>query len=318
MTKKLISILGAIVISLSVAALTFGQQTKTTTTTTITKSVQNPDGTWTVVEYPVGKEVVVDLTPTTTITGATGRATILRSPDGTTVRVNLTGLPSDMAALNLYAVDPTGTTTLLGPLSVMNGVGTFVTTNPLPLNKFMIIASPESNLATFRPDAPVMFRSVVPAGLAIIPLASSGERDGAAVGERVAATTTPVNSAYNVPLLGIPGFRQGTDTKMKVNFPAIGNSRANIFIEPRHDGATSIKLRFHSLKRAPANKRLVLWAVGSDNRFSRLGQVINTGKRNEAQIQTETSLKDFGLFVTIEDANEPQQPSGPIYATIIK
>ena len=318
MTKKLISILGAIVLSLSVAGLAAGQNVKTTTTTTVTKSVQNPDGTWTVVEYPVGKEVIVDLTPGTTLTGATGRATILRNPDGTTVKVNLTGLPSDMAALNLYAVDQTGTTTLLGPLSVENGVGTFVTTNPLSLSKFMIIASPESNLATFTPDAPVVFRSSVPAGLAIIPLASSGDRDGAVVGERVAATTTPVTSAYNVPLLGIPGFRQGTDTKMKVNFPAIGNSRANIFIEPRHDGATQIKVRFHSLKRAPADKRLVLWAVGADNTFARLGQVINTGKRNEAQIQTETSLRDFGLFVTIEDANEPQQPSGPIYATVIK
>jgi hypothetical protein len=318
MTKKLISILGAIILSLSVAGLTFGQQTKTTTTTTVTKQVQNPDGTWTVVEYPVGKEVVVDLTPATTLTGATGRATILRSADGTIVKVNLTGIPADMALLNLYAVDPTGTTTLLGPLTIENGVATFVTTNPLPLNKFMIIASPESDLATFTPDAPVIFRSVVPAGLAVIPLASSGERDGAVVGERVAATTAPVSSAYNVPLLGIPGFRQGTDTKVKVNFPSIGNSRANIFIEPRHDGATSIKLRFHSLKRAPADKRLVLWAVGPDNTFHRLGQVVNTGKRNEAQIQTETSLPDFGLFVTIEDANEPPQPSGPIYATIIK
>jgi len=318
MTKKLISILGALVLSLSVAGLTFGQQTKTTTTTTVTKSVQNPDGTWTVVEYPVGKEVVVDLTPTTTITGATGRATILRNPDGTTVRVNLTGIPADMANLNLYAVDPTGTTTLLGPLSIDNGVGTFVTTNPLPLNKFMIIASPENNLTAFTPQSPVIFRSAVPAGLAIIPLSSHGERDGAAVGERVSATSTPTTSAYNVPLLGIPGFRQGTDTKVRVNFPSIGNSRANIFIEPRHDAATSIKLRFHSLKRAPAGKRLVLWAVGADNTFSRLGQVINTGQRNEAQIQTETSLPDFGLFVTLEDANDPQQPSGPIYATIIK
>jgi len=200
MSKKLVSILGAAILVLSVAALTTGQEVKTTTTTTVQKAVQNPDGTWTVVEYPIGKEVVVDLTPTATLIGATGRATILRSPDGTTVKVNLTGIPADMTVLNLYAVDPTGTTTLLGPLAIENGVGTFATTNPLPLNKFMIIASPEASLATFTPEAPVIFRSAVPTGLAVVPLVKTEDNKIVATGEKV-AVVVPVVKAEDTKIV---------------------------------------------------------------------------------------------------------------------
>ncbi|MDQ6651276.1 MAG: anti-sigma factor, partial [Acidobacteriota bacterium] len=64
-------------------------------------------------------------------------------------------------------------------------------------------------------------------------------------------------------------------------------------------------------------KRIVLWAVAPDGTFTRLGQVVNTRNRNEAQIQTETQLKDFGLLVTLEDKNEVPNPSGPIFATVI-
>src|SRR5688500_7145249 len=305
MSKKLISILGAIILTLSVAGLTFGQQTKTTTTTTVTKSVQNPDGSWTVVEFPVGKEVVVDLTPATTITGATGRATILRNPDGTTVRVNLTGIPADMSLLNLYAVDPTGATTLLGPLTIENGVGTFATVNPLPLNKFMIIASPESNLAAFTPDAPVIFRSAVPTGFAVIPHTTLP------TGERVAATSTSGGtSSYNVPMLNIPAYKRGDDTKLKINFSgALAGARANVFLKPRKDGPTEVRMRFHELKEAPAGSIYTLWAVSPDNKFVKLGQIVNAHGRNEAEIRSETALQDFGLLVTME--NEVSAPVGP-------
>jgi hypothetical protein len=200
MSKKLVSMLGAAILALSVAALTTGQEVKTTTTTTVQKAVQNPDGTWTVVEYPIGKEVVVDLTPAATLKGATGHATILRSPDGTTVKVNLTGIPADMTVLNLYAVDPTGTTTLLGPLAIENGVGTFATTNPLPLNKFMIIASPEASLATFTPEAPVIFRSAVPTGLAVVPLVKTEDNKIVATGEKV-AVVVPVVKAEDTKIV---------------------------------------------------------------------------------------------------------------------
>lgn len=322
MSKKLVSILGAAILALSVAALTAAQEVKTVTTTTATKVVQNADGTWTVVEYPVGKEVIVDLTPAVTLKGATGRATILRNPDGTTVKVNLTGVPADMAALNLYAVDPTGTTTLLGPLVVENGVATFATTNPLPLERFMIIASPEATLATFTPEIPVMFRSAVPTGLAVVPLVRKDDDKIVATGEKVAASASP----YAIPMLGIPSLPQDKESEVHVNFSdTFKAQRTTIFITPnyKHDGATRVKAKFHELSGVPADAFLTLWAVAPDGTFTRLGSTPNSGKPNVAEIDTATNntnvtLPDFGLFLTTEPSITVTAPSGPVILRIIK
>jgi len=44
----------------------------------------------------------------------------------------------------------------------------------------------------------------------------------------------------------------------------------------------------------------------------RLGQIVNTGGRNEAEIKSEVTLADFGLLVTMEDANATiASPAGP-------
>ncbi|HEX8708202.1 MAG TPA: anti-sigma factor [Pyrinomonadaceae bacterium] len=319
MGKRLLCILGGAVLSLASASMAFAQGTPTTTTTTTTTqstAVQNADGSWTVVEYPVGKEVTVNLMPTTTIQGATGTARIMRMANGTMVNLDLSGLTGDVNNLNLYAIDPAGKVTLLGPVTVNNGTATFSTTTPL--NRFMLALSPEANLTTYTPQANVLFRSAVPNGFAVVPLASSGERDGAPVAERVSATSTPgATSAYSAPMLGIPGFRRGTDTEMKINFTgAMTGARANVYLEPRKDGPTTIKMRFHELKEAPGGKVYVVWAVSPDNKFVKLGQIVNTGGRNEAQIQTETALRDFGLFVTLED--ETTTPTGQIIGTVIR
>jgi hypothetical protein len=118
-------------------------------------------------------------------------------------------------------------------------------------------------------------------------------------------------------MLGIPGFRRGTDTEMKINLSgAMTGSRANVFLEPRKDGPTTIKMRFHELKDAPAGKVYAVWAVSPDNKFVKLGQIVNTGQRNEAQIQTETALSDFGLFITMED--EVSVPTGMVVGTVVK
>jgi hypothetical protein len=340
MSKRLLCLLGSIVLSFATAGLTLAQETQqptTTTTTTTTEqtttapndpaatttkttqttqAVQNPDGSWTVIEYPADKEVTVTLQPTTIIPGAQGTARVMRHGDNTMVNLTLTGLTGDVNSFNLYAVDPTGRATLLGPVTVNNGAATLSTTTPL--NKFMLVLSPDANLTSFTPQTQVVLRSAVPNGYAVVPMGSSGERDGAAVGERVAATTTTgATPAYTAPMLGIPGFRRGTDTEMKINFTgALTGSRANVYLEPRNDGPTTIKMRFHELKDAPAGKTYVVWAVSPDNKFVRLGQIVNTGQRNEAQIQTETALQDFGLFVTLED--EFSSPSGTIVGTVIK
>src|SRR6185436_9303957 len=205
MSERLIAVCGAALLLLALAVVSSGQVQ--TTTVTKTQAVQNPDGTYTIVEYPVGKETTVTLSPIG-LTGATGTATILRAADGTKIAVNLTSLPADMSSLNLYAVDPAGTVSLLGPIEVANGVGTFTTT--VPLTRFMLFTSPEASLTAYDANTKVFFRSAVPQGLAVIPISGP-------VGEQVAAVVGP-SSEYTVPMLGIPSFKKGDDTKLKLNF----------------------------------------------------------------------------------------------------
>ncbi len=103
---------------------------------------------------------------------------------------------------------------------------------------------------------------------------------------------------------------------MKIKFSGeMSGTRANVFLEPRKDGPTTIKMRFHELKDAPAGYVYALWAVSPDNKFVKLGQIVNPGTRNEAQIQTETALKDFGLLVTLEP--ETSTPSGTVIGSIL-
>ncbi len=324
MSRRLLSVLGGLVLSLAAAGAVLAQETQpttttptttTTVTTTETKAVQNADGSWTVVEYPVDKEVTVNLTPLN-IANATGRAVIHRMADGTMVKLDLAGLPNDLSALNLYAVDPLNKVTLLGPVTVANGAATLSTRTPL--DKFMLVLSPEGNLTAITPQTPVVFRSAVPEGFAVVPLAST-DKDGAAVGEKVAAVSTPgTTPAYAAPLLNVPGMKQGEDSMIKVNFTgALTGARANIKIEPRKDGPTMITARFHELKEAPAGQTYVLWAVSPDNQFVKLGQFVNTGGRNEAEIKSETAMPDFGLFVTLEDP-AATAPHGTMLGTFLR
>jgi hypothetical protein len=286
MRKRLIACLGAAMLLISLAVVSNGQETKKVTTVTTT------EGTYTIVEYPVGKETMVTLTPVG-ITGATGTATVLRAADGTTIKFNFASLPTDLTALNVYAVDPSGAVTLLGPIQVANGVGTFTATTPL--SRFMLFASPEAALTAYDPNTKIVFRSEVPTGLSVIPLSGP-------VGEQVAATVAPT-SEYSVPMLGIPNFKKGDDTKLQINFAgAMEGARANIFIEPdKKTSRTQVKMRFHDLKEAPKNTTYVLWAVSPDNQFQNLGQIVNVKGRNEAEINSEVAFTDFGLFLTTEE-----------------
>jgi len=335
MRKQILSVLGAAILTLAVAAIALAQ---TTTTTTSTKTaVQNPDGTYTIIEYPAKKEVTLNLTPIN-VTGAKGVATILRDDDGTRIKLNLTNVPADLSALTLYAVDEKGVVTALGPVAISNGTGTLAATTPL--SKFMLVASPEPSLTAYDPNTKVLFRSAVPEGFTVIPMTSAEGERVAAVGAptattgRTTTTTTPgavvsspsgttvvvpmteTKTTYSVPMLNIPAYKTGDDTKIKVDFSgALTGARANVFITPRKDGPTEVKLRFHELKEAPAGQKFIVWAVSPDNKFVKLGQVINTAGRNEAEIRSETTLPDFGLVVTMESA-EGEMPAGPTVGTI--
>jgi hypothetical protein len=117
-------------------------------------------------------------------------------------------------------------------------------------------------------------------------------------------------------MLGIPTFKKGDDTKIKVDFSgAMSGARANVFITPEKGGPTKVELKFHDLKEAPAGQKFVAWAVGSGGEYMKLGEIVSTGDRNEAQIKTETTLADFGLLITME-STIGAAPVGPGVAHI--
>jgi len=336
MSKHVLSVLGAATLTLALAAIALAQ----TTTTTVTQktAVQNPDGTYTIIEYPAKKQVTVNLSPVN-IAGAKGVATILRDDDGTRIKLNLTDVPADLSAMTLYAVDDKGVVTALGPVAISNGTGTLATTTPL--SRFMLVASPEPALTAYDANTKVLFRSAVPEGFTVIPMTSPAGETVAAVGAPTAGvpttttTTTPgavvtspsgnttivvpmteTKTTYSAPLLNIPAYKTGDDTKIKVDFTgALSGARANVFITPRKDGPTEVKMRFHDLKEAPAGQKFILWAVTADNKFTKLGQIVNARGRNEAEIRSETTLPDFGLVVTMESA-DADLPTGPTVGTI--
>jgi hypothetical protein len=308
MSKHVSSVLAAAILTLALSALAFAQ----TTTTTVTKTVQNPDGTYTVIEYPAKKEITLTLNPVT-IQNAKGVATILRDDDGTRIKLNLTDVPADVTALTLYAVDDKGAVTALGPVAISNGVGTFTTTTPL--SKFMLVASPEGELTAYDANTKIFFRSAVPEGLAVVPVSQNPS------GEKVAATTAPAGSTvaagtYTAPLLNIPAYKKGDDTKIKVDFTgALTGARANVFVTPHKGGPTEVNIRFHDLKSAAEGQSFIVWAVGADGSYQKLGQIVNIGDKNEAEIKAETALADFGLLITME-GTVGAMPVGPAVATI--
>src|SRR5438477_3349083 len=252
MSRRLLYLAGCCALVAALASISFAQ---TTVTTTQTQAVQNPDGTWTVIQYPTGKEVVVDFTPGTTFATAHGRAKIVRLADGTKIALDLSGLPADASALNLYAVDPFGKVTMLGPVTISNGVATQTFTTPL--DKFMLVLSPDAGLTTYAPDTAFAFRSSVPEGFAVVPLSSN------ASGEKVAATTTAgASTAYTAPMLGVASFHRGSTTQIKTRLTgSLTGARENFNIRPRKDGPSQIVARFHQVKNAPAGQAFVLWAV---------------------------------------------------------
>jgi hypothetical protein len=273
----------------------------TNTTTGITRT-NNADGTFTVIEYPTGREITLNMNPVS-ITGAKGVATVLRDDNGTRIKLNFSELPANVSGVNLYAVDPAGAVTLLGPVPVSNGIGTFTTTTPL--DKFMLVAAP-AGLTTYDANTQVLFRSAVPEGFAVIP------HSIAPVGEKVGATAAPSN-AYTVPMLNIPAYEKGDDTKVKVNFSGpLAGARANVFITPKKGGESKVKMTFHELKDAPAGQVYTVWAVSPTNEFAKLGQIANFGEKHEATIESKVAFSDFGLLVTTENATGTiVRPVGP-------
>ncbi|HYJ91259.1 MAG TPA: hypothetical protein VEV84_08125 [Pyrinomonadaceae bacterium] len=270
---------------------------------TTKKVVVNPDGSYSVIEYPVGKEVVVNLSPTGTVTGK-GVVHVTRSADGTHLIFNMSGVPGDVTNYYAYAVDPSGAATLLGPLTFTNGVATADFTTPL--NQFMVVLSPTEGITTIDPSTAVIFRSEVPAGYTVIPRRVVGDTKAAAV-----PSGNP--SAYNVPVLNVPSFGEKT-RELKIKFGGDLQGLEGKAYLTYKKGATKVKMHFDDMNKVPKGQRFVLWAAAPDGTYTRLGQVWNSGKKDEAEINTTTALNDFGLFMTVESA-DVTVPTSTIYST---
>lgn len=309
MSNKFFKISSGLVMATALTTFAFAQDTtQTTTTTTKTEVVQNADGSYSVIEYPVGKEVSVTLTPNN-LAGATGSARVLRSANGSKVWLDLNGVTGETKSYYAYAVDPSGTPTLLGPVMIENGLAKAEFSTQM--SQFMIMLSPNEGLSAIDNSTPVVFRSEVPTGYAVVPV---GNRyNGGEAKENQRAVTGAVSSTYQVPLLNVPSFDNDT-TEIKIAFNGeLQGLKGKAYIDPRKDGATQIKMRFDDMKMAPKEKRFVLWASSADGKYMKLGQVINSGKRQEAEIRSETAMPDFGLFVTMEET-EVSQPTSKIYS----
>jgi len=254
-----------------------------------------------VIEYPVGKEITVNLMPSASIKGGKGIARVMRSTDGTKVYFDVSGMPSTVSNYYAYAVDPSGTPTLLGPLNISNGVATAEFTTPM--DQFMLVLSPTEGL-TGVTSSNVVFTSEVPSGYTVIPRRTSTP---------VAAVAGVSMTKYDVPLLNVPSF--GTDARtVKLSFDGTDykglSAKAHIH---RHDkGMTTVRMEFDDLKKIPANSRFILWAYSPDGTYTRLGQIYNSGRHDKMTIDAETPLTDFGLLLTAEES-EVTVPTGTVY-----
>ncbi|MEO8042783.1 MAG: hypothetical protein ABI646_09255 [Acidobacteriota bacterium] len=298
MFSKTFKMAFAMALTLGLVTIAFAQDV---TITKKTEVVQNADGTYTVIEYPVGKEVSINLTPVTTITGSTGVARVMRAADGTKVWVDLTGVPTTTTSMYAYAIDPSGVPTLLGPILIENGVAKAEFSTAL--NQFMIVLSPTEGLTAIDTATPVFYRSSLPSGYAIVPRRVSENRIVAvapAVINRDPAVV--VASAYEVPLLNVGAFGD-TEREVKMKFGGeLNGLEAKAYVK-RGKGVTQVRMHFDDMNKVPKNKRFTLWTYSADGTYAKLGQVINSGTRDEAAIKSETALTDFGLFVTVEDAD---------------
>ncbi len=301
MSIRLFKLAVCTALAVAMTTVAWGQDTKVVTKKEI---VTHPDGSYTVIEYPVGKEVTVNLLPSPTLTGGKGVARVIRSADGTKVYLDVSGVPATTASYYAYAVDPSGATTLLGPLAFVNGVAKAEFSTPM--NQFMLVLSPMEGLTAVDPTTTIVFHSEVPKGYAVVPKRTSESR---VLGVQYNAAA----AAYQVPMLGISTFgNKEREVKMKFGGELEG-LEGKAYITPKAGGATKVRMHFDDMKKVPANKRFVLWTVSPDGQYTKLGQIIHTGGRDEAEIKSETSLNDFGLFITAEDA-DVTTPTSKVYS----
>jgi hypothetical protein len=151
-----------------------------------------------------------------------------------------------------------------------------------------------------------MFRSDVPTGYTIVPRRVVGDTKATAIAGAPA-------SAYDVPMLNVHSFGDKT-RELKIKFTGDLQGLEGKAYLTYKKGGTRVKMHFDDMNKVPKGQRFVLWAASPDGTYTRLGQVWNGGKKDEAEINTLTPLDDFGLFMTVE-GGEVTIPTSKIYST---
>ena len=109
--------------------------------------------------------------------------------------MDLTGVTGDAKSYYAYAVDSKGMPTLLGPVMIENGIGKAEFSTPM--NQFMIVLSPTEGVTSFSSDVPVTFRSAVPTGYAVVPVATTSNGASCLRGRRCSRTRgTPSKKSW--------------------------------------------------------------------------------------------------------------------------
>ena len=145
---------------------------------------------WTVIEYPLDKEVLVDLAPVSGPSEARGFAKVARGNDQTSIRVEVAGLTGEAANYYLYVADQTGKVTAIGGIPVSDGAGALVADTPS--YQFMLVLSTRSDLTTLDDETAVMLRSAVPSGFETVPKTGGEEAPQASTPEPTTTeTATP-------------------------------------------------------------------------------------------------------------------------------
>jgi hypothetical protein len=114
-------------------------------------------------------------------------------------------------------------------------------------------------------------------------------------------------------VLNVPSFGE-KQREVKIKFGGDLSGLEGKAYLTRKGGTTKVTMKFDDMNKVPKEKRFVLWASSPDGQYTKLGQVLNSGKKDEAEIKSETSLSDFGLFMTVEDG-DVTMPTSKVYST---
>jgi len=273
----------------------------------------NQEDMWAVIEFPEGKEIMVDLVGTALAPNAKGTARVTRGSNGSEIGVELSGLPTEIENYHVYAIDSLANATTLGSLTESDGAGTLKAQTAL--TTFMLVISPKEDVVTLTAETQVAVHSKAPDGYKVVPRTSTPE-----VASRVTSSSNEPEASlvadYDVPLLGIASIKSGVATQLKSRlFDDLQGSRINASVTPKKKGLTQVDFVFRDLKPPADGRHYIVWVVGPDNAYSVLGRAV-AGK--QTKLSSVAEFSDFGLLITIEDTDSPILPTGKMVALIVR